>query len=278
VGDGRDVLDLSPGCPVCEAAAAEIKRLRGERVGYEEALHGAAGANDELRREVAALRGTACATPDPRKCVLLWEADHQRRAIEEAGLTAEEFPWGCDAIEHVAASLAGARAEVAALKLRLERDAATYATMQKGMESRAELADGLKQRARTLEAENAQLRREGVEQLQAAADEIVRLKALVADRNDLLGRMQRALRMNVTDGMDGDPVRWCANIMREVDALRERVEQLTAQLADVHSALDGRHDSRPVIVLARKRQEQVRALEAENARLRAALGEGGAAC
>jgi hypothetical protein len=70
VSDERDILDrlrdsggvgldLSPGCAVCEAAAAEIKRLRGERVGYEEALHGQADANDELRQEVAALRAEA---------------------------------------------------------------------------------------------------------------------------------------------------------------------------------------------------------------------------
>lgn len=43
------------------------------------------------------------------------------------------------------------REENAALTLRLERDAHTYATMQAGMESQAELADGLKQRCRVAE-------------------------------------------------------------------------------------------------------------------------------
>ncbi len=42
--------------------------------------------------------------------------------------------------------------------LRLERDSRTYATMQKGMESQAELMHGLKQRVRELEAEVARLR------------------------------------------------------------------------------------------------------------------------
>jgi hypothetical protein len=49
------------------ALLAEVRRLRGERVGYEEALHGAAGANDELRREVEAAR---------------LEAERHRREIE----------------------------------------------------------------------------------------------------------------------------------------------------------------------------------------------------
>jgi hypothetical protein len=40
-------------------AADELARLRGERVGYEEALHGQADANDELRQEVARLRAEA---------------------------------------------------------------------------------------------------------------------------------------------------------------------------------------------------------------------------
>jgi hypothetical protein len=69
VTDERDILDrlresVSPvcecrGCAPIREAADELARLRGERVGYEEALHGAAGANDELRREVARLRAEA---------------------------------------------------------------------------------------------------------------------------------------------------------------------------------------------------------------------------
>lgn len=37
-----------------------------------------------------------------------WEADHQRRILLELGL-AEEFPFGCDAIQHVGEALLAAR-------------------------------------------------------------------------------------------------------------------------------------------------------------------------
>ena len=49
-----------------------------------------------------------------------WEADHQRAALLAVGL-ADEFPWGCDAIQHVAAALIGSRARVA--KVTAEADA-----------------------------------------------------------------------------------------------------------------------------------------------------------
>lgn len=55
-------------------------------------------------------------------------------------------------LEPVATLLREAAAEIERLRLRLERDAATYATMQKGMESQAELADALKQETRSLRA------------------------------------------------------------------------------------------------------------------------------
>ncbi len=54
-------------------------------------------------------------------------------------------------LDKVWAEVLQLREENAALALRLERDAVTYATMQKGMESQAELMDGLKQRCRELE-------------------------------------------------------------------------------------------------------------------------------
>ena len=49
-----------------------------------------------------------------------WEADHQRRHLEQLGL-ADEFPFGCDAIEHVAEDLLAVRAENERLKLACER-------------------------------------------------------------------------------------------------------------------------------------------------------------
>lgn len=75
-------------------------------------LHLAMCGQDELRARIAAHAESAPAAK--------WEADHQREALLRVGL-AEEFPWGCDAIEHVAESLVGSRKKVAALKA--ERDA-----------------------------------------------------------------------------------------------------------------------------------------------------------
>ena len=43
-----------------------------------------------------------------------WEADHQRRHLEALGL-AEEFEWGCDAIEHVGEALLVARQSLTGL-------------------------------------------------------------------------------------------------------------------------------------------------------------------
>lgn len=43
-----------------------------------------------------------------RKGPVGWEADHQRAALERHDL-ADEFPFGCDAIEHVAEALVATR-------------------------------------------------------------------------------------------------------------------------------------------------------------------------
>jgi len=51
------------------------------------------------------------------KAATVWEADHQRTALEHYGL-AEEFPFGCDAIEHVAEALVCARKRLMALRER----------------------------------------------------------------------------------------------------------------------------------------------------------------
>ena len=51
-----------------------------------------------------------------------WEADHQRRHLEALGL-ADEFPFGCDAIQHVAEALIALRARLAALEAALPKTA-----------------------------------------------------------------------------------------------------------------------------------------------------------
>jgi len=47
---------------------------------------------------------------ESRQAATSWEADHQRKHLEALGL-AEEFPFGCDAIQHVGEALLAARAQ-----------------------------------------------------------------------------------------------------------------------------------------------------------------------
>lgn len=49
-----------------------------------------------------------------RKDATTWEDNHQRTALERHGL-ADEFPFGCDAIDHVAGALVASRKRVAKL-------------------------------------------------------------------------------------------------------------------------------------------------------------------
>jgi hypothetical protein len=93
------------------------------------------------------------------------------------------------AVEDVAATLSGViviktlREENATLKLRLERDAATYALMQKGMERQAELMDGLKQDCR-----NFGFR---VERLESTIYKVLKLLEKGEDRDEGVAEMLR---------------------------------------------------------------------------------------
>lgn len=58
---------------------------------------------------------------------LKWESDHQKMKLEELGL-AEEFPFGCDAIEHVGEALIAARKN---LNAALEREAKLFEVLKK---------------------------------------------------------------------------------------------------------------------------------------------------
>jgi len=69
----------------------------------------------ELEAEVERLMHQKCCAPDVASCAKEWESDHQTRALLEYGL-ADEFPFGIDAIQHVAEALIAARAEVERLK------------------------------------------------------------------------------------------------------------------------------------------------------------------
>lgn len=75
--------------------------------------------------------GARCLSPNAAQCAREWERDHQREALAELGL-ADEFPFGCDAIEHVAQALVGQRAETARLRERVAalEDALLHATQR----------------------------------------------------------------------------------------------------------------------------------------------------
>jgi len=64
------------------------------------------------------LESTKCASPGVASCAKKWEADHQREVLSHHGL-ADEFPYGCDAIDAVAESLLAAREQLAALEAKL---------------------------------------------------------------------------------------------------------------------------------------------------------------
>ena len=70
-----------------------------------------------------------CAQPGVAKCAREWEADKQRRALEAVGL-AEEFPFGCDSIEHVAEALIACRAERDRLRAVVIREGTCRVHMQ----------------------------------------------------------------------------------------------------------------------------------------------------
>lgn len=110
---------------------------------------------DRLAAENARLKESAA---------LQWEADHQRRVLQFHGL-AEEFPFGCDAIDHVAEALLAARAENAIFRevWRLDPEDAVIASPgpgellygRKGQRARASLTS---EEVVRLDAENTRLR------------------------------------------------------------------------------------------------------------------------
>jgi len=51
-----------------------------------------------------------CQQPEAATCARLWEADHARQQLEAVDPElADEFPWGCDTVEHLATALLAAR-------------------------------------------------------------------------------------------------------------------------------------------------------------------------
>ena len=51
-----------------------------------------------------------CEHPEAAKCAKLWAADHDRAQLEAVDpALAEEFPFGCDTVEHLAVALLAAR-------------------------------------------------------------------------------------------------------------------------------------------------------------------------
>jgi uncharacterized protein YdcH (DUF465 family) len=68
---------------------------------------------EELTGEIEHLRerlAVKCQQPEAATCAKLWEVDHARRQLEAVDpALADEFPWGCDTVEHLATALLAAR-------------------------------------------------------------------------------------------------------------------------------------------------------------------------
>lgn len=61
----------------------------------------------ETQRQRLAVK---CEHPNVESCVKLWQADtDQRQLASVSPELAEEFPWGCDTVEHLAAALVASR-------------------------------------------------------------------------------------------------------------------------------------------------------------------------
>lgn len=71
------------------------------------------------------LNETKCQKPGVASCAKEWEASHQTRALEEYGIE-KEFPFGSDAIQHVAESLIIARQRIKKLEEKLSALGHTY--------------------------------------------------------------------------------------------------------------------------------------------------------
>src|SRR5690606_31714022 len=85
--------------------------------------------------------------PGVVSCARTWEADHQLRAVEAAGLDPGEFTYGCDMIESVAEALVEARVGREVLIQALE----TIAAGQVAGEAAARLAREKAERARLVD-------------------------------------------------------------------------------------------------------------------------------
>ena len=74
--------------------------------------------NTKLKERIKEFESLHCLQPDVKKCAKQWDADHQRRALEDLGLV-EEFSFGCDTIWHVAEALVASRRTVHSLQERV---------------------------------------------------------------------------------------------------------------------------------------------------------------
>jgi hypothetical protein len=69
----------------------------------------------ELRRLTARL-AVKCAQPGGTECANLWQADTNERQLKSVSPElADEFPWGCDTVEHLAEALVASRKIVSRL-------------------------------------------------------------------------------------------------------------------------------------------------------------------
>lgn len=72
---------------------------------------------DEARAELERIKFIKCSHPNVAQCAREWSADTNRRQLESVDPTlADEFPFDCDTVQHLAEALVVARAEVGRMR------------------------------------------------------------------------------------------------------------------------------------------------------------------
>lgn len=140
--DARAVLEVArDGCQTADAEF-ECEQCDGTR----RLLRQLVGFGERWVAEIERLDAQRCEHPSQHGCARQWEADHQRAALERHGL-ANEFPYGCDAIDQVATALVKARMAAASHDLVKRQALHEVATLEQTVIRQRDLMSRLKDRA-----------------------------------------------------------------------------------------------------------------------------------
>ena len=106
-----------PTCEACGTPFAEHLGMMGTCKALQDSLAREANYREQIEallkeRDAAHARlAVKCKCPEAGMCERLWAADHDRAQLEAVDpALADEFPFGCDTVEHLAVALLAARA------------------------------------------------------------------------------------------------------------------------------------------------------------------------